>query len=177
MTARPSASGSTTRSRRESYLYIRASRLHACLPACLSAAACRTPFRYCCWCDKGTCLLLQVGQSHHRRRAWVRLGRCSYATNSIQPPRERHSANRREIGHSALATRALRPVMPPPSRFEFTTRLTAEVTSSHGSSSMATVGATTRRWWREAMFFHLSTAKYLLPRPCQLHAGCTPTHQ
>lgn len=48
-------------------------------------------------------------------------------------------AGRREIGHGALAEKALRPVVPEKS--EFTTRLLAEVLESNGSSSMASVCA------------------------------------
>lgn len=44
---------------------------------------------------------------------------------------------RREVGHGALAEKALRPVIP--QDFPFTIRLTSEVLQSNGSSSMATV--------------------------------------
>ncbi|XP_014286853.1 polyribonucleotide nucleotidyltransferase 1, mitochondrial [Halyomorpha halys] len=44
---------------------------------------------------------------------------------------------RREVGHGALAEKALRSVIPP--NFPFTIRLTSEVLQSNGSSSMATV--------------------------------------
>lgn len=80
-------------------------------------------------------VLGQSAQSHF----WVDYTFPSYAINSVQAPKERHLANRREVGHSALASRALRAVVPGTQEFDFTTRLTAEVTSSHGSSSMATV--------------------------------------
>ena len=63
----------------------------------------------------------------------------AYSMNAIQQPRERIAAGRREVGHAALAARALRYVYP--SDHEFATRVAAEVTSSHGSSSMATVCA------------------------------------
>lgn len=53
------------------------------------------------------------------------------------------AANRRAVGHGALAEKALRSTLPPPEEFPFTVRLTSEVTGSNGSSSMATVcGAT-----------------------------------
>uniref|UniRef100_A0A667ZK37 Polynucleotide phosphorylase 1 n=1 Tax=Myripristis murdjan TaxID=586833 RepID=A0A667ZK37_9TELE len=45
--------------------------------------------------------------------------------------------NRRELGHGALAEKALRPLIP--KDFPFTTRVTAEVLESNGSSSMASV--------------------------------------
>jgi polyribonucleotide nucleotidyltransferase len=52
-------------------------------------------------------------------------------------------ANRRMVGHGALAERALLAVMPDEAEFPYTVRVTSEVTGSDGSSSMATVcGAT-----------------------------------
>ncbi|XP_029169141.1 polyribonucleotide nucleotidyltransferase 1, mitochondrial [Nylanderia fulva] len=45
--------------------------------------------------------------------------------------------NRRELGHGALAEKALRPILP--KDYPFTIRLTSEVLESNGSSSMATV--------------------------------------
>ena len=46
---------------------------------------------------------------------------------------------RREIGHGALAARALLPVLPPMDEFNYTLRLVAEVLASNGSTSMAAV--------------------------------------
>jgi polyribonucleotide nucleotidyltransferase len=46
---------------------------------------------------------------------------------------------RREIGHGALAERALTPVLPDEETFPYTIRLVSEVLESNGSSSMATV--------------------------------------
>lgn len=48
---------------------------------------------------------------------------------------------RREIGHGALAERALRPLIPERDAFPHTIRLVAEVMSSNGSTSMASVCA------------------------------------
>lgn len=51
--------------------------------------------------------------------------------------------NRREIGHGALAERALLAVVPPETEFPYTIRLVSEVMSSNGSTSMAsTCGST-----------------------------------
>jgi len=47
--------------------------------------------------------------------------------------------SRREIGHGALAERALAPVLPPEDTFPYTIRVVSEVLESNGSSSMATV--------------------------------------
>jgi polyribonucleotide nucleotidyltransferase len=51
--------------------------------------------------------------------------------------------SRREIGHGALAERGLEPVIPAKEKFPYTIRLVSEVTSSNGSTSMAsTCGST-----------------------------------
>lgn len=47
--------------------------------------------------------------------------------------------SRRDIGHGALATRAVERILPDKKDFDYTIRLVAEVTESNGSSSMATV--------------------------------------
>ena len=46
---------------------------------------------------------------------------------------------RREIGHGALAQRALSPVLPPKENFQYTIRIVSEILESNGSSSMASV--------------------------------------
>ena len=51
------------------------------------------------------------------------------------------SPKRREIGHGLLAERALLPVVPPADEFPYTLRLVSEVLSSNGSTSMASVCA------------------------------------
>jgi len=51
------------------------------------------------------------------------------------------STSRREIGHGALAERALIPVLPKDEDFPYTIRLVSEVLSSNGSTSMASVCA------------------------------------
>ena len=50
---------------------------------------------------------------------------------------------RREIGHGALAERALEPVIPSEDEFPYTIRLVSEVLSSNGSTSQASVCAST----------------------------------
>jgi polyribonucleotide nucleotidyltransferase len=50
---------------------------------------------------------------------------------------------RREIGHGALVETALRPMIPPEEEFPYTIRVVSEVLSSNGSTSMASVCATT----------------------------------
>jgi polyribonucleotide nucleotidyltransferase len=51
--------------------------------------------------------------------------------------------SRREIGHGALAERALVPVIPPETEFPYALRLVSEVLSSNGSTSMASVCGST----------------------------------
>ncbi len=46
---------------------------------------------------------------------------------------------RREIGHGALAERALLPIIPPETTFPYTLRVVSDILESNGSSSMATV--------------------------------------
>ncbi|HEX9235542.1 MAG TPA: polyribonucleotide nucleotidyltransferase, partial [Actinomycetota bacterium] len=53
------------------------------------------------------------------------------------------SPKRREIGHGALAERALIPVIPAEEEFPYTLRLVSDVLSSNGSTSMASVCAST----------------------------------
>lgn len=63
-----------------------------------------------------------------------------FSTGEAKPLR---GASRRDIGHGALAERALRVVIPPESEFPYTLRLVSEVLSSNGSSSMAAVCGST----------------------------------
>jgi polyribonucleotide nucleotidyltransferase len=63
-----------------------------------------------------------------------------YSTGETSPLR---GASRREIGHGALAERALLPVLPSEEEFPYTIRLVSEVLSSNGSTSMASVCGST----------------------------------
>ncbi len=49
------------------------------------------------------------------------------------------SPGRREIGHGALAERALKPLIPSKDKFPYTIRVVSDILESNGSSSMATV--------------------------------------
>jgi polyribonucleotide nucleotidyltransferase len=53
------------------------------------------------------------------------------------------SPSRREIGHGALAERALEPVIPSREKFPYTIRVVSEILSSNGSTSMASVCGST----------------------------------
>ena len=58
---------------------------------------------------------------------------------SVGEVRRIGSPSRRDVGHGALAERAIEPVIPSEEEFPYTIRLVSEVLSSNGSSSMASV--------------------------------------
>ena len=64
----------------------------------------------------------------------------SYSVGETKPSR---GPGRREIGHGALAERALVPVIPSVEEFPYTLRLVSEVLESNGSSSMGSVCGST----------------------------------
>lgn len=64
----------------------------------------------------------------------------SYSVGETRPSR---GPGRREIGHGALAERALEPVIPDASEFPYAIRLVSEVLSSNGSTSQASVCGST----------------------------------
>jgi polyribonucleotide nucleotidyltransferase len=59
-----------------------------------------------------------------------------YSTGEVKMIR---GTSRREIGHGALAERALQPLLPAFDSFPYTLRVVSEILESNGSSSMATV--------------------------------------
>jgi polyribonucleotide nucleotidyltransferase len=58
---------------------------------------------------------------------------------SVNEAKRLGGPGRREIGHGALARRALLPVVPPKEEFQYTLRVVSEILESNGSSSMASV--------------------------------------
>ena len=64
----------------------------------------------------------------------------SYSVGETKPSR---GPGRREIGHGALAERALVPVIPPVEKFPYTIRLVSEVVSSNGSTSQGAICGST----------------------------------
>ncbi|MBQ4133421.1 MAG: polyribonucleotide nucleotidyltransferase [Desulfovibrionaceae bacterium] len=58
-----------------------------------------------------------------------------YSVGEVRMPR----VSRREIGHGALAEKALNPILPDADKFPFTLRVVAETMESNGSSSMAAI--------------------------------------
>ena len=63
-----------------------------------------------------------------------------YSVGEVRPMR---APGRREIGHGALAERALLPVIPDEETFPYTVRLVSEVLESNGSTSQASVCGST----------------------------------
>ncbi len=63
-----------------------------------------------------------------------------FSTGEVKPLR---GQSRREVGHGALAERALEPVIPAEETFPYTIRVVSEVLSSNGSTSMASVCGST----------------------------------
>ncbi|MCE5195277.1 MAG: polyribonucleotide nucleotidyltransferase [Nitrospiraceae bacterium] len=59
-----------------------------------------------------------------------------FSVGEVKPLR---SPGRREIGHGALAERALKAVLPSKEKFPYTIRIVSDIFESNGSSSMATV--------------------------------------
>jgi polyribonucleotide nucleotidyltransferase len=59
-----------------------------------------------------------------------------FAVGEVKPVR---GVGRREIGHGALAEKALEAVRPPDDQFAYTVRVVSDITESNGSSSMASV--------------------------------------
>jgi len=64
-------------------------------------------------------------------------GYCTGEAKALRSP------GRREIGHGALAERALEPVIPSPEAFPYAIRVVSDIYSSNGSSSMASVCGST----------------------------------
>ena len=60
----------------------------------------------------------------------------SFSVGEVGPMR---GPGRRDIGHGALAEKALKPIIPDKEKFPYTIRIVSEVLSSNGSSSMASV--------------------------------------
>lgn len=60
---------------------------------------------------------------------------------SVGEARSFRGPGRRDIGHGALAEKAILPLIPTADKFPYTVRVVSEILSSNGSSSMATVSA------------------------------------
>lgn len=85
-------------------------------------------------------LLVENMEEEYKKRFMHHYNFPPYSVGEVQPLR---GPSRRDIGHGALAERALQPVMPDKEKFPYTIRLVSEVLGSNGSSSMAaTCGST-----------------------------------
>jgi len=84
--------------------------------------------------------LIETAEGEESKRYMHHYSMPPYATGEVGRV---GSPSRREIGHGALAERALEPVVPSEDKFPYTIRLVSEVMSSNGSTSMAsTCGST-----------------------------------
>ncbi len=84
--------------------------------------------------------LIETMETTGKRRFMLHYNFPSYSVGEIGNFR---GPGRREIGHGALAEKALKPLIPPVGNFPYTIRVVSEILSSNGSSSMATVCAST----------------------------------
>ncbi len=71
-----------------------------------------------------------------RKRFMLHYNFPPFSTGEIKPLR---GPSRREIGHGALAEKAIAPLIPPEEDFPYTIRVVSDILESNGSSSMATV--------------------------------------
>ena len=92
-----------------------------------------------------TCTLGTIGDAQKlenldeedvRKRYMHQYNRPGYSTGEAKP---RRGPGRREIGHGALAERALEPVIPSEEEFPYAIRTVSEIVSSNGSTSQASV--------------------------------------
>ncbi len=80
-----------------------------------------------------------IGEEEYKRY----MHHYNFPPYSVGDTRMLRGPGRREVGHGALAERALEPVIPPVEEFPYTIRLVSEVLSSNGSSSQASVCGST----------------------------------
>lgn len=84
--------------------------------------------------------IIETMETNSKRRFMLHYNFPPYSVGEIGSFR---GPGRREIGHGALAEKALRPMIPEEGVFPYTIRLVSEILSSNGSSSMATTCAGT----------------------------------
>lgn len=80
--------------------------------------------------------IMDMLEEDYKERFMLNYSFPGYATGEPKPDR---GPGRREVGHGALARRALIPVLPSEESFPYTIRIVSEILESNGSSSMATV--------------------------------------
>ena len=82
--------------------------------------------------------LLEGMEIEEKKRFMHHYNFLPYSSGETGPVR---GPGRREIGHGALAERALAPLLPDSEEFPYTIRLVSEIVSSNGSTSMASVSS------------------------------------
>ena len=98
------------------------------------------------WCEVGTLGTISEVQKleglddEYYKRYMHQYNMPGYSTGEAKPLR---SPGRREIGHGALAERALEPVLPGEEEFPYAIRTVSEILSSNGSTSQASVCGST----------------------------------
>jgi len=77
-----------------------------------------------------------VQEAEHKKRFMLHYNFPSFSVGEVKPNR---GPGRREIGHGALAERALREMLPSEEDFPYTIRIVSDILESNGSSSMASI--------------------------------------
>jgi|CXWL01.1.fsa_nt_gi polyribonucleotide nucleotidyltransferase len=77
-----------------------------------------------------------VQELEHKKRFMLHYNFPSFSVGEVRPNR---GPGRREIGHGALAERALREMLPSEEDFPYTIRIVSDILESNGSSSMASI--------------------------------------
>ncbi len=95
---------------------------------------------FCTLGSPGDDLLVETMENDSKKKYFHHYNFLPFSVGEVKPIR---GAGRREIGHGALAEKALIPVLPSHSEFPYTIRVVSEVMGSNGSSSMgSTCGST-----------------------------------
>ena len=84
----------------------------------------------------GDMQIMDVIEGEYKERFMLHYNFPSFSVGEVRPER---GPGRREIGHGALARRALAALLPPVDEFPYTLRVVSEIWESNGSSSMASV--------------------------------------
>ncbi len=77
-----------------------------------------------------------VQEAEHKKRFMLHYNFPAFSVGEVKPNR---GPGRREIGHGALAERALREMLPSEEDFPYTIRIVSDILESNGSSSMASI--------------------------------------
>lgn len=80
--------------------------------------------------------VMDVLEGEYKERFMLHYNFPGFSTGEPKPER---GPGRREVGHGALARRALLPLLPDPEVFPYTIRVVSDILESNGSSSMASI--------------------------------------